>query len=81
MERSTVQSCLAAPFLLHKSGRVAGVLAQIGIGDIFRDTALDPRLQRDAEFAGHTLELGNLVIGETRGPVAEPGTEDAVLSR
>ena len=51
------------------------------MGDILRDAALDLGFERNGELAGHALELGNLAVGESRGPIAQPRTEDAVLSR
>ena len=61
---------IAAPDQAAQHG-LAGMPAKIGMGDILRDAVFDPRLQRDTEFAGHTPDLGNLVIGETGGPVTE----------
>ena len=35
--------------------------------------------QCDAKFAGDALKLRDLAVGKARGPVAEPGANDAVL--
>ena len=61
--------------------RLAGALAEIGMGDILRDAALDLGLERDGELAGDALQLGNLAVGEAGGSIAQPRTEDAVLRR
>jgi len=59
--------------------RLARALAEIGVGNILRDAALELGFERNGELAGDALELGDLAVGEAGGPVAEPGTEDAVL--
>src|SRR5215831_4303503 len=58
---------------------LASTLAEISMGYVLCDAALELRLQSNAEFAGDPLKLRDLAVGEARGPIAEPGADDAVL--
>lgn len=59
---------------------LARALAEVGLGDVPRDAALDLGLEGDAELAGDLLELDDLVVGQAGGAVAEPGADDAVVA-